>query len=801
MRFVLIAVLLLYFHNISFAQNGVTVSGQVKDKNTKSAMPFVNVLIKMEKDSSFISGTVTNEEGRFTINNIKPGDYLLELSFMGYSRRIFPFRAGKLSNFIHLGSLEMEEGITLKDVIVEGGQEAVSETMDKKIFSITDNLSQSGGSLLQAMQNLPGITVNQEGLVALRGSNRVTVLIDGKQTAITGFGNQAGLDNIPASAVEKVEIINNPSAKYDANGMAGIINIIMKKEKKEGFNGKAGLITGIGALGEKRANLPSIDPQYIYNPKINPSASVNYRKEKVNLFFQGDLLSFRKLNKNEFTERHYNDGETVEQQYRENRTLTSFTLNSGLDWLLNESNSFTFSALYSKKAHVDKGDLPYFNKATGERQRLWRFYETEVNTALTASAVFHHKFKQPGHLLNAGFNFTFDREDEHYDLTNIKPEFTGKESFALIADQSVTDLYLDYIKPLKHGRLEAGTKFRWRNIPVDMQFSPDPVNPVMDIDADGWAIYDEIIPAVYGNYVFETKWWEVEAGLRVEHVSVYYQVDPEHNTYSSDGYNYTQPFPNARIAYLFNDNNRLSFFYNRRVDRPDEGDIRIFPKYDDPEVLKVGNPTLRPQFTQTLEAGYKTSWEKGYLYASVYHRRTEGTITRVITSVPESRNLYSVMQNAADGYNTGFELVFNQEFRKWYSLNLNLNIYENIIGAFSVNNKYPVPVTFNAERRQNYTGNVKLNNIFRFPNNLDVQLTAIYLAPDIIPQGEIASRYSVDLGIKKRIQGGRGEVFANGSDLFNTMRIKKVIVSDGVKVISNDLFETQVVRFGYNYKF
>ena len=165
------------------------------------------------------------------------------------------------------------------EVVVKGKVDNINEKMDKKTFSVKDNVSQSGGSVLQAMQNLPGITV-QEGKVQLRGNDKVIVLIDGKQTALTGFGSQTGLDNIPASSIEKIEIINNPSSKYDANGNAGIINIVMKKNKQEGFNGKIGFTSGFGALWVKKENLPGIRPQYTFTPKLNPSLSINYRKAK-----------------------------------------------------------------------------------------------------------------------------------------------------------------------------------------------------------------------------------------------------------------------------------------------------------------------------------------------------------------------------------------------------------------------------------------------------------------------------------------------------------------------------------------
>lgn len=801
MRLLSLIILILTCSFLAAAQSQVTLSGIVENISTKSKLPYVNVVLKTPQDSTFIAGTVTDEEGRFSFNGIDAGSYLLETSYMGYSLVSQPVLVGRLSEFLDLGTIGLEEQTTtLSEVVIIGIQDEVSETLDKKTFNIADNISQSGGSLLQVMQNLPGITINQEGALQLRGSQRVTVLIDGKQTALSGFGNQAGLDNIPASAIERIEIINNPSAKYDANGMAGIINIIMKKEKQEGLNGKVGLTGGIGALGEKRANLPGIRPQYSNTPKINPTASFNYRKKKLNLFFQGDLLSQKRLNKNEFTERIYNDGERVDQQYQENRVQTAITAKSGFDYFFNENNSFTLSGLYSREGHIDRGDLPYFNSRTGERTRLWQFYEDEVNSAVSASAAYIHKYKQPGHQLNIGLNYTFHREDEKYFITNTLPASTGKDSFKLIADQYVTDLNIDYVKPLKHGRFETGTKLRWRHIPTDMQFFPG-VNSPMDIDAAGWAIYNEIIPALYGNYIYESAQFEVEAGLRVEYVNLEYQVDPNHNTYRSDGYNYMQPFPNIRVGYLINKKNTLSFFYNRRVDRPDEGDIRIFPKYDDPEILKVGNPTLRPQFTQTLELGYKTNWETGYFYSAIYHRLTKGMITRILTAAQGSSMLYSIMQNAEDGFNSGVEITLNQDASEFFSFNINMNAYKNVIDAFSVENQYPVAVSFQAARQQNYSGNLKLNTLFHFPQNFDIQLTGIYLAPDIIPQGKIDERYSVDVGIKKLVQKGKGEISINMTDIFNTMAIKKEIVSDDVRLISNDLYETQIIRLGYSYKF
>jgi outer membrane receptor protein involved in Fe transport len=780
--------------------SGVTISGKVQEKVTKSALPYVNVIVSSEKEDKFITGTVTDEDGRFTLSNVQPGNYKLQFSFLGYTPFLQPLFVGTLTKFLDVATIELAESTeTLKEVVITNNEQGVSDVMDKKTFSVQDNISQSGGSVLQAMSNLPGVTV-QEGKVQLRGSDKVTVLIDGKQTALTGFGNQTGLDNIPASAIEKIEIINNPTAKYDANGNAGIINIIYKKNKREGFNGKVGFATGLGSLWVRRQNFPDIRPQYQMTPKINPSLSLNYRKNKINAFFQGDYLYTQTLNKNEFVNRTYDDGNEIRQQLKRNRNTTFITTKAGVDWNIDNSNQLTISGLFGTEKIIDRGDQPFFNADLTERLRLWQFLEDELKTTVMATAAYQHKYKQPGHVLNLGFNYTFHREDERYFFDNIMPTFTGRDSFKLLSDENVADLTMDYVRPLRYGRFEGGFKFRRRVIPTNMQFFPG-LNSPIDSAAGGPATYRETIPAVYGNYVFENQRFEAEVGLRLEYVGLRYAVNPDHPTYKSDGYNYLQPFPNVRLAYKFNEQNKLSLFYNRRVDRPNEVDIRIFPKYDDAEIIKVGNPALAPQFTSSVELGYKLNMPKSSFYSALYHRQTDGTITRISVSIPGSRLIYAIFQNAGRSYNTGVEMVYTQEISKALSFNLNVNAYRNQINAFSVNNLYPVPNTFSAAQQDMFSGNVKLNTLIHFAKNLDVQLSTIYLAPDIIPQGTIDSRFSLDAGVKKTLRNGNDEFFINATDLLNTMIIRKTVQGQGFSYTSSDFYETQVVRIGYSHKF
>lgn len=339
------------------AQNGVTLSGKVADAATREPLPYLNLVLKTEKDSVFAAGTIANEFGEFSITGLKQGSYWLEATYIGYQPNRQRILIGELSRFLDLGVILMQEvPSALGEVIISAKSDAVSAQMDKKTFSVSDNISQQGGSVLQSMSNLPGVTVSQDGKVQLRGSDKVAILIDGKQTALTGYGSQIGLDNLPASAIERIEIINNPSAKYDANASAGIINLVFKKQEQEGFNGKMGLAAGAGAWWVKKENMPGVRPQYQRTPKINPSFSANYRKRNINVFFQGDWLYAPTLNKNEFSTRTYDDGTVIFQQVKRNRRTDYATAKTGVDIQLNTRNTFSVSGLFNREKILDNGD-------------------------------------------------------------------------------------------------------------------------------------------------------------------------------------------------------------------------------------------------------------------------------------------------------------------------------------------------------------------------------------------------------------------------------------------------------------
>ena len=780
---------------------GVALSGRVLDGESRAPLPFLSVQLLIEKDSAFVSGRLTNEHGSFTFTGLTKGAYVLAVRSVGYRPLRQRVLVGELSAFLDLGALAMTRDLqTLGQVVVSGRQDAVADALDRKTFTVSDNVTQAGGSVLQAMSTVPGVTIGQDGKVLVRGSDKVVVLIDGKQTALTGFGSQNGLDNLPASALERIEIINNPSARFDANASAGIINLVFRKQEQDGLSGKVGIMGGAGALWEKRENLPTIRPQFRGTPKFNPSLALNYRSGPTNSFLQGDWLYSPTLNKNEFATRTYTDGSVIVQQVKRNRRTDYATLTAGVDHTFDDRNTLSVSGLFNREKIIDKGDNPYFDSALQQRFRLWQFLEDEVKFTAFATAVATHRFPQAGHSLVFTSNYSFHREDEKYFFTNTLPTFTGTDAFKLLSDEHVVDLNADYIKPLRQGRVELGFKGRYRSIPVNMQFFPGRNSPI-DSGAGGWANYRETIPALYGTYVYESERVELEGGVRMEGVRLDYDVNPNHNTYKSDGYRYFQPFPNVRAAWKLSESRKLSVFVNRRVDRPNEVDIRIFPKYDEPELIKVGNPALQPQYATSAELGYKASWTRGSVYGAVFHRIVDGTITRIATQVPGSALLYNVFQNAGRSASTGAEVVWQQTVSRTLSFNANASTFHRVIDAYSVVNQYPKPITYSAPREQLTSGTVKVSAALRLPRAWQVQLSNVYLAPDLLPQGRIGSRYALDLGAKKSVQQGKGEIVVNATDLLNTNQAQRTIRGTGFTMVSRDYAETQVIRVGYNRKF
>ncbi len=799
----LLAIILIASFKIA-AQPGSAISGQIIDKETKDVIPFAAVAILSNENIQ--NGTVSKEDGYFTINGLMSGKYKLQVSYLGYNTYQSDIFIGTLNPFYDIGKVELEVTTTqLEEVTVNGQSSEINGGLDKKSYSMDSNIAQSGGSVMDAMKAMPGVSFDQEGKVILRGSDKVIILIDGKQSSLTGYGNQKGLDNIPASTIERIEIINNPSAKYDAAGMAGIINIVYKKEKQTGLHGSIGLAYGLGALTKPKADLPTDLGSFSPTPKYIPSIDLNFKAKKLSVFIQSEVLHQEKLPNNEFTTRYYDDGRIIASQVPENRKQTHYIVKSGIDYEFNEHNILSLSGIYDWESHVDSAQVPYIDLITNTRNRYLNWNEEEITGYMNYLLNYRHKFKQTGHELQAHAQYSKGWEDETYyinDSSSIRPN--GRDITSVLGTEHTTSLNVDYTKPLSSGRIESGAKVQIRNLPVDYE-QVRGENSILYPGLGSWTKWGESIYAGYINWVLETMKYSVEAGIRAEYTSVFYDMDEENIYFTrNDRYDYFKFFPNIRLSHKLNENNRISIFYNQRIDRPGEPELRMFAKSDDHELVKVGNPYLRPQYTQSAEVGYKTNWKTGSLFLSGYYRFITDPYMRVYT-VDTSRAEYDVIlksyANTGESTNLGLELVFSQKISEFYELSGNLNRYQNKIQAYTGTLLFPYEHTFKVNQTTDNTWDIKIINTISLPNEFQLQLTGLYFAPKNIPQGKQMARSSIDMGMKKKLWLGKGELSFAFTDIFNQFGLQQEIYGEGFRADYENYYETQMMRIGLKYKF
>jgi hypothetical protein len=666
-----------------------------------------------------------------------------------------------------------------------------------------DNIASAGGSVLDALRTIPGVTIGEEGRILLRGSDRVPVLVDGKPSALTGIGNQTALDSIPAGNIERIEIINNPSARYDAAGMAGIINIVYRQDRALGWSGDAGMSAGVGALSKRREDIPSRLGSWDSNYRYAPSFSVTYNADALKTFLQAEFIQRRDLPNNEFTTRYYDDGRVRYSQIPENRKQQRYIAKGGVDLHLTEADTLGFSTAYDWEHHNDFADIPYLDEQLRTTRR-WFWMEDEITGFFNTQLNWRREFQTPGRRLSASVQYTRGWEDESYFLNEESPIRIGTDATRIIATEHTIPVTLDYVHPLRAGRIETGLKFQSRRLPLTYEITPgfqSVIYPGLG-DESNW---EERIYASYANLVHESRRYALEGGLRAEETDVRYELAPENIYYPrNDQYDYFRLFANARFTVNFTGNTRASLFYNDRVDRPGEPELRVFPKYDDPELLKVGNPYLRPQFTRTYEARIEHNWDDATASASVFRRHITDPFTRVYATDSTSTQyeiINKTYHNTGRATQTGLEILASKRMSARWNLSGSVNWFRNELDAYDVDLLFPVPRTISLGKSSGTTWDFKANTQLLLPWELKLQMSGVYYAARNIAQGRQSARSSIDAGLTKKIIDRRGEIALTATDIFNRFGIEQRIEGDGFNVLYQNFHQTQAVTLSMKYGF
>lgn len=476
----------------------------------------------------------------------------------------------------------------------------------------------------------------------------------------------------------------------------------------------------------------------------------------------------------------------------------------GTDWSVDDANTVSVSGIYDFETHADRAQVPFILAKTGQRERFWFWREAEDTGFANVSLDLTHQFATPGHELSANLQYTRGWEDEAYFLNEESPVRVGTDMTHLDAEENTLPVSIDYIRPLRSGRLELGTRLQRRWIPI-MYTVDRGIQSVIYEGLGEFSDWDENIYAVYGNLVRETGTYSVEAGIRLEQTDVAYSI-PDENIYydGSDAYDYFEMFPNVKLTYRLSGATRVIAAYNRRVDRPGEPELRIFPKYDDPELLKVGNPFLRPQFTDAVEVGFARSWTGGSVSTALYHRDITDAFFRIF-AIDDSNPRYDIVnrifENAGDSIQTGVELLLEQDIGDPWRLSGGVHWYRNDIDAFDTILLFPTRRPFALAASTDNTWDLTLNNQLRLPGAIEVQLSYIYYAERNIPQGTERARSSLDLALTRPIGNDRAELLITFTDIFNDFAIERDIEGQGFRALYQNFFETQVATLGVRVRF
>ncbi len=762
------------------------VSGKLIDANTKEPLAYANVSV-LDANDEIVTGTVTPESGIFQFQ-VERGEYNLRIQFISYQTINRKLVADKSK--IEFGTIELSEDVNqLSEVEVVARRPQMEMKLDKRVFNVGEDLSNIGSNAEAMLDNLPSVTVDIDGNVSLRGSGNVRILIDGRPSGLVGISGGSALRQIQTDQIERVEVITNPSARYEAEGNAGIINIIMKKEKKGGFNGSVSTNVGYPAIGGVNGNL-------------------NYRKGKINLFGAYGI-TYRENFGGGYIDQEFTPEDTTYSTYvdrQRERSGVSQNARFGLDYSFNESTTLTGSFLYRIS---DENNLSYnyyddydgIDRNTRElvRRSVRIQNEKEDEEVLEYDLNFTKTFGgDDDHKLTADLQYRNNTETEDSDLRNERFVISQDQFVDSIQQRSLIDefsenilMQANYVKPIGENRsFEAGWRSTLRTITNEYEVTQNIEGQEADSvlsDFTNDFIYNENVHALYAIYNSEFNKFTYQIGLRAELTDITTRLkSPVDTTNARD---YLNLFPSVFMTYEFNKLHALQASYSRRFDRPGFRSLNPFSNFNDDRNIRIGNPNLNPEFTDSYEMGLMNNFSDGTLYSGLYYRRTTGVTERINTVIDGIT--YAQPQNLAERNSIGIENNYSHDLNDWWRLNGNLNVfYSDTYGM--VNEQ-----VFEA---QTFTASGRATSQMNFKNDFNFQLSAFYRAPEQTTQGTRKAFYMVDLGFSKEVLDNKGTLALNVRDLLNSRKWRTTTVGGDFFYDSEFQWRTTTVTLSFDYR-
>lgn len=745
------------------------VSGKVIDKVTKEPLPYVNIVVK-DTSNKIITGDITNEKGQFVVKKIPKGKSVVEIQFIGYKTVTKKINIDTKNRKINLGTISLEEDSTaLDEVEIRAETSTVVQKVDRKVINVGKDLTSAGTTASELLNNVQSVSVDsQTGNISLRGNENVRVLVDGKPTNISA---SELLKQIPSTSIKSVELITNPSAKYNPEGMSGIINIILNKNTNIGFNGS--INTGVTA------------GHYV---RYNASTNMNYKTGDVN-FYGNYGYRAGKSNNYGFANRTL---QNINQNFTFRGNNKSHLIKVGADWYINDKN--TFSVYTTQNFSDNKLEGKSIISSSNNLITDGRNYQNNNGHSASYNINYKHDFKK-GHNIELEANFGTNKKPENSrnqdlkNLTDTSLNYINK----ITTDRKSTLINLDYTNPIsKNGKLELGLEYRVNSTNNSNQ-STQLNNPNSAFD------YQRNIYSGYINYGHKFGKLTTQLGARFEQ----YKIEGNFKQVGKQNAKVTDAifsvYPSAYITYSVTDKDQFQVSYSRRVDRPSIGQINPIREWSTPLITSLGNPNLSPQFTNSLEFNYSRRFKGGRLSIGSFYRNINDVISRVAYKDPnDSSNTKQILSRTNfDNTNAyGFEFSAGYKIAKWWRANFSSEVFsQKQFGVVELNNP-------NAQRLEieNTSFSGRLVNSFTVSKKLRLQLFSMYRSAKEDIQWKIKPMWMVNAGASYSVLKGKGSISFRYNDIFKGMKFG-FTAETPYKQVGQFNWESHSAYIGFNYRF
>lgn len=763
----------------------VKITGNVIEKVSKQALEYATITLTNNRNPKAIFGGITNAKGEFDIE-INAGSYDVKIEFISF--KATELKQQTFKDNTNLGQIALaEDANQLNEVIIRSEKTTVEIKLDKKVYNVGSDLMVKGGTVSDVLDNIPSVSVDSDGAVSLRGNSNVRILIDGKPSNAINIAE--ALRQIPADAIDKVEVVTNPSARYDSEGGGGLLNIILKRGKNKGLNG-----TVIGSAG---------------NPEsYGFSGNINYKSEKFNVFTTTGYNYRTNPGKFIFNTEYLNaDGSTrnfIDERRKNERISKGYNSNFGIDLYIDKATTWS-NSMNIRKNNGDNPESVSFSNYDVNHLYIGTNYRNNNQSNESSNAEYNtnftKKFKRDGHKFTIDGSFSSDFDKEYTLITSSILEKTSNEQ-----KQNRNVIQSDYVLPFgKASQFEFGYKGDFNKLLTDYKVGTIATNGTYTPNTKYTNILDyrENINALYTQFGTKINKFSFLFGMRWEDSKIIINqlVTDEFNTKK-----YNNFFPSAFFTYEISDESSASISYSKRISRPRGRFLNPFSSYSSNINIFKGNPDLNPAITNALDFGYLKRWDKMTFNTSMYLNKTTDSFQFIRRESGDFVNgtpiILSTPINLATEYRYGFEFTLNYSPYKWWKLNSNFNFFQNQTqGDYTYTNSQNVVVVQNFDKTSN-SWFTRLTSKVSLPNKIDWQSNVTYNGPQNNAQGKSLGVFGANLGFSKDVLKDKGTLALNVQDVFNSRkRMNKTYIPNVLNSYTEMQRSMRQITLSFTYRF